>query len=166
MNDILTVRGSHGEIEVDRKSGLALRADSCDCDHCMVYGDYTTIRIFDLAEWRVRYPGEELPDSLDILDLAYFTHKGIREEADEDWRKDREADMTEPAHEAQHKTTPDAETFECTRCHMTMNDGEHAIAITSGTCEARVAGFMPDDNAYIEILCNECWEKIQKLIYP
>jgi hypothetical protein len=69
----ITVRGSHGEILVDRLSGHIIHVDRCDCSDCATLGDYRTIALFDPARWdecALQY------GQTDILCTAYVDRKG------------------------------------------------------------------------------------------
>jgi hypothetical protein len=43
---------------------------------------------FDLSEWHTTYKGEQLPESVDILDLGFWTVSGRYEPPVEDWREE------------------------------------------------------------------------------
>lgn len=85
------VTGSHGEIEVDAKTGRVVKADVCDCDDCREYGDYRNIRKVNVKEW-CRHYGQHEPDShVDILDVGYWYATGgelAYEAPVDDWREE------------------------------------------------------------------------------
>lgn len=46
-------------------------------------------------EWQKTYPGEALPDSVDILDVGYVDADGVYSEPCEEWRADRRARLAD-----------------------------------------------------------------------
>lgn len=83
-----TVRGSHGTLTVDAKTGAVIREDSE-----YITSDYSDIARFDLAEWQRFYPHEQIAgQNIDILDLGYYTASGVYETPAHEWREElREA---------------------------------------------------------------------------
>lgn len=94
---LITVRSSNGELSVEATTGEVI--------HCELYEDgdkaITEIRLFDIQEYKLFYALDEVPASIDILDLGYWYgpphngyfalqamgFKGRRyEEPDTDWR--------------------------------------------------------------------------------
>ena len=49
----------------------------------------------DVAEWKARYPGEDVAAGHDILDFGYWMKNGKYEPPCEGWRRDRENRVTE-----------------------------------------------------------------------
>ena len=80
--EFLLVESSHGTLVVDRTDGVVIRELSTyDGD------ELKDIVRFDLEEYK-RYWKEEVPKSLDILNLGYWIIGGAYEEPAHDWRKE------------------------------------------------------------------------------
>jgi hypothetical protein len=76
--DLLTVHGSHGDIEIDAQGHVTSLLEP---DH-----EYAPIQRFDLAEYAQAYPAEPTPGDFDILDLGYWTVGGGYVAAEPDFR--------------------------------------------------------------------------------
>lgn len=46
--------------------------------------------------------------------------------------------------------------FRCTICGKELEDGDPAYATTTGTIQEEMDGFMPDENPYPTVACEEC----------
>ncbi len=132
------VAGSHGSIRVDPKTGNVIRADSCDCEECRVYGDYTTIDCFDLDEFRAVYGDNQ--GCADILDIGYWSLGGIYEPPVISHRRNTFAlrEMNDVCPHGDHKANPccvGGGPLSCKDCF-----GENAVKKDSDGLEERGGG--------------------------
>lgn len=75
-----TVTSSHGVISVSKKTG-----DVLSVSHYKGADSLYHIKRFDLDEYQQTYK-TEVPDTVDILDIGYWTHSDKYEPACQDWR--------------------------------------------------------------------------------
>lgn len=73
------VLGSYGELTIDLNTGDVLSVEHYNgCEP-----EYSDIVRFDLAEYRSTYPNEPDCDEFDILDVGFWTNKGLYASPDE-----------------------------------------------------------------------------------
>ena len=102
MNKI-EIGSSSGTVVMDRETGKAIEV-SIDYGEVMKKNFLYDIDRFDLEEWKRTYPGETMPDCIDILDLGYWMKDGSYEEPCKAWREDRDQLVKEEAAYEQLKT--------------------------------------------------------------
>ena len=85
-----SLQSTYGSLSFDTETGRVL---SCSLDRA--FGAKPDK--IDVAEWRKRYPGEDMEGSHDVLDFGYWMRSGKYEPPCEEWRLDREARIKEEA---------------------------------------------------------------------
>ena len=78
--DTFTAAGNHGDITVDLLTGIVLSSRASLLATGQDDEGYTSIARFEVA------PGIKAGERVDILDLAYWTLDGKKEEAVSNWR--------------------------------------------------------------------------------
>lgn len=85
MEKLFDVISSGGIIRVRKSSGVVVEV-LLEKDDDPDYQNLKEITRFDMKEWHEAYPKEEVPDTVDILDLGYWMKNNQYETPVYDWR--------------------------------------------------------------------------------
>ena len=83
---VIRIRGNWGVLVVSAWTGLIIEVEPAEGEEDDVDGDwgYPGIARFDIDEYRETYG---VVEDTDILDIGYWTHSGLYEPAEPDFRK-------------------------------------------------------------------------------
>ena len=82
--NFIIVESSHGTVIANKQTGVVLSVElDPEEDESSFLMD---IERFDLVEWQTFWCRTDIPETFDILDLAYRTKDNEYEMAEEDWR--------------------------------------------------------------------------------
>lgn len=81
---LVAVEGSHGNVTAFEDG--TVHSVNLDDPLDPESGGYAAIARFDFDEWLRYYKQASLPQSIDILDVGFYTKDGVYEPADFDWR--------------------------------------------------------------------------------